>query len=103
MATMFGRFEIQSELSKSETAMIYKALDTENNQVVALKTQSLEPLGDASDAFVETLISEGESVRELVGQNIVLLYDAGAQRGIFHLGFARHYAPGLRWAGARGC
>src|SRR5271155_4177227 len=83
MATMFGRFEIQSELSKSETAMIYKALDTENNQVVALKTQSLEPLGDASDAFVETLISEGESVRELVGQNIVLLYGAGEIDGQF--------------------
>src|SRR3984957_19790929 len=83
MATMFGRFEIQSELSKSETAMIYKALDTENNQVVALKTQSLEPLGGASDAFVETLISEGESVRELVGQNIVLLYGAGEIDGQF--------------------
>src|SRR5580704_12874418 len=83
MATMFGRFEIQSELSKSETAMIYKALDTENNQVVALKTQSLEPLGAASDAFVETLISEGESVRELVGQNIVLLHGAGEIDGQF--------------------
>jgi serine/threonine protein kinase len=50
MATMFGRFEIQSELSKSETALIYKAMDTETNQVVALKTQSLEPLGDRADS-----------------------------------------------------
>src|SRR5260370_16518224 len=77
MATMFGRFEIQSELSKSETALIYKAMDTETNQVVALKTQSLEPLGDRAGAFVETLIAEGESTRDLVGQNIVLLYGAG--------------------------
>jgi serine/threonine protein kinase len=83
MATMFGRFEIQSELSKSETAMIYKALDTENNQVVALKTQSLEPLGDRADAFVERLIAEGECVRDLVGQNIVLLYGAGEMEGQF--------------------
>ena len=83
MATMFGRFEIQSELSKSDTALIYKAMDTEANQVVALKTQSLEALGDRAEAFVETLISEGESTRELVGQNIVLLYGAGEMDGQF--------------------
>ncbi len=83
MATMFGRFEIQSELSKSETALIYKALDTETNQVVALKTQSLEALGDRADAFVDTLIAEGEATRDLVGQNIVLLYGAGEIDGQF--------------------
>jgi len=83
MATMFGRFEIQSELSRSETALIYKALDTETNQVVALKTQSLEPLGDRADAFVETLIAEGEATRDLVAQNIVLLYGAGEIDGQF--------------------
>ena len=83
MATMFGRFEIQSELSKSDTALIYKAMDTETNQVVALKTQSLEPLGDRSEAFVETLIAEGESTRDLAGQNIVLLYGAGEIDGQF--------------------
>ncbi|MBZ5666556.1 MAG: PEGA domain-containing protein [Acidobacteriia bacterium] len=83
MATMFGRFEIQSELSKSETALIYKALDTETNQVVALKTQSLEQLGDRADAFVDTLIAEGEATRDLVSQNIVLLYGAGEIDGQF--------------------
>jgi serine/threonine protein kinase len=83
MAMMFGRFEIQSELSKSETALIYKALDTETNQVVALKTQSLEPLGDRADAFVETLIAEGEASRDLACQNIVLLYGAGEIDGQF--------------------
>jgi serine/threonine protein kinase len=83
MATMFGRFEIQSELSQSETALIYKALDMETNQVVALKTQSLEPLGDRADAFVDTLIAEGESTRDLVSQNIVLLYGAGEIDGQF--------------------
>ncbi|HYW39327.1 MAG TPA: serine/threonine-protein kinase [Terriglobales bacterium] len=83
MATMFGRFEIQSELSKSETALIYKAMDTETNQVVALKTQSLEPLGERADAFVETLIAEGESTRDLASQNIVLLYGAGEIDGQF--------------------
>ncbi|HKC01318.1 MAG TPA: PEGA domain-containing protein [Terriglobales bacterium] len=83
MATMFGRFEIQSELSQSETALIYKAIDMETNQVVALKTQSLEPLGDRADSFVDALIAEGESTRDLASQNIVLLYGAGEIDGQF--------------------
>jgi len=83
MALMFGRFDIQSELSQSDTAVIYKAVDAETNQVVALKTQSLEPLGDRADAFVDTLIAEGESTRDLASQNIVLLYGAGEIDGQF--------------------
>jgi len=83
MAMMFGRFDIQSELSQSDTAVIYNAVDAETNQVVALKTQSLEPLGDRADAFVDTLIAEGESTRDLASQNIVLLYGAGEIDGQF--------------------
>jgi len=83
MAMMFGRFEIQSELSKSETALIYKAMDTETNQVVALKTQSLERLGDRAGAFVGTLVAEGESTRDLASQNLVLLYGSGEIDGQF--------------------
>ncbi len=77
MATMFGRFEIQSELSNSDTALIYKALDLKTEQVVVLKTQSLERLGDAKDAFVTALLNEGESARTLANQNIVPLFGAG--------------------------
>jgi serine/threonine-protein kinase len=83
MAMMFGRFDIQSELSKSDTALIYKAMDTKSDQVVALKTQSLEPLGDRASVFVETLIAEGESARELISQNIVALHGAGEIDGQF--------------------
>ncbi|MFZ3265050.1 MAG: serine/threonine-protein kinase [Terriglobales bacterium] len=83
MAMMFGRFEIQSEVSKSETASIYKALDTQTSQVVALKTQSLAPLGDRAAAFVDTLIAEGELALPLTSQNIVPLYGAGEIDGQF--------------------
>src|SRR5258708_34223577 len=81
MATMFGRFEIQSELAQSETALIYKALDMETNQVVPLKTQSLEPLGDRADSFVAALIAEGESTRDLASRNVFLLSAAGESVG----------------------
>src|SRR5271166_231020 len=83
MATMFGRFDIQSELSKSDTALIYKATDTKTDQVVALKTQSLKPLGARAEAFVNALIAEGESTRDLASQNIVVLYGAGEIDGQF--------------------
>ena len=83
MAMMFGRFEVQSELSKSDTAQIYKATDTETNQTVALKTQSLDPLGDKAAAFIDTLIAEGENTRDLASQNIAVLYGAGEIEGQF--------------------
>ena len=77
MATMFGRFEIQSEISKSDTAHIYKALDSETNQVVALKTQSLAPLGERAQQFVEALTAESEMALALAGQNIAQVFGAG--------------------------
>ncbi|MGA9530217.1 MAG: serine/threonine-protein kinase [Terriglobales bacterium] len=83
MAMMFGRFEIQSEISTSETSVIYKALDCKANQVVALKTQDLEPLGSQAKSFVRSLIAEGEQSRELAGQNIAALYGAGEIEGKF--------------------
>ena len=83
MATMFGRFDVQNEISKSETALIYKALDMESNQVVALKAQRLAPLGDRAAAFVQTLVAEGEVAQPLTGQNIAQLYGAGEIEGQF--------------------
>jgi len=83
MATMFGRFEVQNEISKSETALIYKALDLETNQMVALKTERLAPLGERSAAFVETLLAEGEQAQPLAGQNIAQLHGAGEIDGQF--------------------
>jgi serine/threonine protein kinase len=83
MAIMFGRFDIQSEISNSETGLVYKATDTETNQAVALKTQSLAPLGDRAAAFVETLLAEGDRTRDLANQNIALLYGAGEIEGQF--------------------
>ena len=83
MAMMFGRFEILSELSKGGATSVYKATDTETNQSVALKTLSLESLGDRTPEFVDMLIAEGERTRELSSQNLALLYGAGEIEGQF--------------------
>ncbi len=83
MAMMFGRFEVQSEISKSETCSILKALDHKTNEVVALKTQDLSPLGDRVKPYVASLMAEGDRTRELASQNIALLYGAGEVEGKF--------------------
>jgi hypothetical protein len=36
MPTKIGRFEIQGQLSRSTFATVYKALDTETKQIIAL-------------------------------------------------------------------
>jgi len=77
MAMMFGRFEILSELSKSDLGAVYKATDTESNQTVALKTLRLDTLGERTASFTEKLLAESESTRDLSNQNIALLYGAG--------------------------
>ena len=125
MATMFGRFEIQSELSKSETALIYKATDTETNQIVALKTQSLEPLGETAQSVCRHADRRRREharpcqpehrapLRRRRNRRPVLRghgvhpgqqhrHHVGAQRRLLDLGPARHYAPGLRGPGACG-
>jgi len=83
MATMFGRFDIQSEICRSETSFIYKALDRKTNQVVALKTQNLAVLGERAPTFVDTLVAESERTRDLANQNIAVLYGAGEIEGQF--------------------
>ena len=83
MATIFGRFEIQSQISKSDTSVIYKALDLQSNQLVALKSLSLEPLGERSQSFVATLIAEGETTHDLTHPNVAVLYGAGEVEGQF--------------------
>ncbi len=58
-------------------------MDLKANDAVALKVQNLEPLGTRLDAFVETLIAEGEGARDLACQNIVVLHGAGEIEGKF--------------------
>lgn len=77
MSTQIGRFEILSEIAKSAHGAVYKANDPTSNQVVALKTVRLDIPEDQTKAFVERVLAESESTRELTSQNVALLYGAG--------------------------
>src|SRR5215471_16364083 len=77
MSNKIGRFEIQSEITKSEVGSVYKATDTESNQTVALKTMKLDVLGDQAQAVVQSVLEEADTTKDLNSHNIALLYGAG--------------------------
>jgi len=83
MESKIGRFEILSELSRSERGCVYKATDSESGQTVALKTVKLEVLGDQAGAFVQRVQAEAEAAKALNSPNIAVVYGTGDFDGHF--------------------
>lgn len=83
MESKIGRFEILSELSRSERGCVYKATDSESGQTVALKTVKLGDLGDQAAAFVQRVQAEAEAAKALNSPNIAVVYGTGDFDGHF--------------------
>ena len=83
MSNKIGRFEILSELAKSESGCVYKASDPESGQVLALKTIHLEAFGEHADEVVERILAEAETTKDLTSPNITVVYGAGEIDGTF--------------------
>jgi serine/threonine-protein kinase len=83
MESKIGRFEILSELSRSERGCVYKATDSESGQTVALKTVKLEDLGDQAATFVQRVQAEAEAAKALNSPNIAVVYGTGDFDGHF--------------------
>ncbi|TMC14264.1 MAG: hypothetical protein E6J33_12055, partial [Chloroflexi bacterium] len=80
MPTKIGRFEIQGQLSRSAFAIVYKALDTETKQIIALKVVALNNLADRDD-LVKTVFEEADRSKPLNSHNIAVLYGVGDEEG----------------------
>jgi Protein kinase domain/PEGA domain len=80
MPTKIGRFEIQGQLSRSAFATVYKALDTETKQIIALKTVALNNLPDRDD-LVKAVFEEADRSKPLNSHNIAVLYGVGDEEG----------------------
>lgn len=80
MPTKIGRFEIQGQLARSAFATVYKALDTETRQVIALKAVALGNLPDRDD-LVKTVFEEADRSKPLNSHNIAVLYGVGDEEG----------------------
>ena len=70
MPTKLGQFDIQSELSKSPTGIVYKANDADSGPTIALKAIQLAAFGDQSSAVEQALLQEVQSAKVLSNQNL---------------------------------
>jgi serine/threonine protein kinase len=80
MPDKIGRFELVSTLAQSPVATIYKALDTENQQTVALKVVKLSTVKDGA-ALLKSVLEEADQAKPLSSHNIAVLYGVGDEDG----------------------
>ena len=83
MSNKIGRFEILSELAKSDSGSVYKASDPESGQTLALKVIRLDVFGEHAEEVVERIVAEAETTKDLSSPNITLVYGAGELDGQF--------------------
>jgi serine/threonine-protein kinase len=81
MSEKIGRFEIISQLAQSPFSTVYKALDPENQQTVALKVVPLDQVKDR-EALVKSVCDEAESAKPLSSHNIAVLYGVGDENDL---------------------
>jgi serine/threonine-protein kinase len=84
------RYHVRSRIAHGGMATVYLATDTRLDREVALKVMHADLARDAE--FVGRFIGEAKSVARLSHQNIVAVYDQGADGQYLYL--AMEYVPG---------
>jgi beta-lactam-binding protein with PASTA domain/tRNA A-37 threonylcarbamoyl transferase component Bud32 len=85
-----GRYAVTARIAHGGMATVYLAMDTRLDRQVALKVMHAELARD--DDFVRRFIGEAKSVARLSHQNVVAVYDQGADGPMLYL--AMEYVPG---------
>ncbi|MDQ2811707.1 MAG: PASTA domain-containing protein [Actinomycetota bacterium] len=85
-----GRYAVTARIAHGGMATVYLAMDTRLDREVALKVMHAELARD--DDFVRRFIGEAKSVARLSHQNVVAVYDQGADGPVLYL--AMEYVPG---------
>ncbi len=85
-----GRYAVTARIAHGGMATVYLALDTRLDRRVALKVMHAELARD--DEFVRRFIGEAKSVARLSHQNVVGVFDQGADGPFLYL--AMEYVPG---------
>jgi predicted Ser/Thr protein kinase len=80
-----GRYEIVGELGRGAMGVVYKAKDPTIGRTVALKTLRLDVHGLDAAEMVRRFQNEARAAGVLSHPNIVTIYDAGEQDGIFYI------------------
>ncbi len=85
-----GRYAVTARIARGGMATVYLAMDTRLDREVALKVMHAELARD--DDFVRRFIGEAKSVARLSHQNVVAVFDQGADGPLLYL--AMEYVPG---------
>ncbi len=80
-----GRYEIIGELGRGAMGVVYKANDPTIGRTVALKTMRLDAHGLDSGELLRRFQNEARAAGVLNHPNIVTIYDAGEQDGMFYI------------------
>ncbi len=80
-----GRYEITGELGKGAMGVVYKAVDPNIGRAVALKTMRVDIHGDDREDMVRRFQNEARAAGVLSHPNIVTIYDAGEDNGVFYI------------------
>jgi eukaryotic-like serine/threonine-protein kinase len=80
-----GRYEILDELGRGAMGVVYKAKDPTIGRTVALKTMRLDVHGLDAAEMVRRFQNEARAAGVLSHPNVVTIYDAGEQDGIFYI------------------
>jgi eukaryotic-like serine/threonine-protein kinase len=85
-----GRYAVTARVAHGGMATVYQATDTRLDREVALKVMHAELARD--EDFVRRFIGEAKSVARLSHQNVVAVFDQGADGPFLYL--AMEYVPG---------
>ncbi len=85
-----GRYAVTARIAHGGMAIVYRAMDTRLDREVALKVMHAELARD--EDFVRRFIGEAKSVARLSHQNVVAVFDQGADGPFLYL--AMEYVPG---------
>lgn len=70
-----GPYQLQEEIGRGGMSVVYRALDTINNRVIALKV--LPPELAFNETYLDRFIREGKNTLTLRYPNIVRVYESG--------------------------
>lgn len=82
-----GRYEIAGELGRGAMGIVYRATDPVIGRTVAVKTIRLseEGTGMTRDELIARFKTEARAAGLLTHSNIVVIYDAGEEEGLFYI------------------
>jgi serine/threonine-protein kinase len=82
-----GRYELQDELGRGAMGIVYKAYDPRIGRPVAVKTMRLTEVGTGMkhEELVARFDIETKAAGRLTHPNIVVIYDAGEDNGVFYI------------------